>query len=152
MFNPWVLLGMIVSILGAFGSGYYKGENDESARNQIEVARLNEQARANEQRMVEQNSSSYQQLQKINKDADQKQAQLRSDLASANLRLFIHTKSGLSMPSDASYADSEKGTQLDQSTSNFLISLTTTGDKAINELNSCIDQYNNVYKIMKGNQ
>jgi len=152
MFNPWVLLGIILSIISAFGSGYYKGENDESARNQIEVARLNEKARSDEQKLVSQNSDSLKQLQKVNQDADQKQTQLRSDLASANLRLFIHTKSGLSMPSDPSNADREKGSELDQSASNFLISLTTEGDKAINELNSCIDQYNNAYKIMKGNQ
>ena len=152
MLNPWVLLTIVLSILGAFGSGYYKGESDESARNQIEVSRLNEQSRASEQKLVEQNSSSIQQLQKINQDAEKKQKQLRSDLATANLRLFVTTKGGVSMPSDSSTSDRETRGELDESTGNFLISLTTEGDKAINELNSCIDQYNNAYKIMKGNK
>ena len=152
MLNPWVLLTIVLSILGAFGSGYYKGESDESARNQIEVSRLNEQSRASEQKLVEQNSSSIQQLQKVNQDAEKKQKQLRSDLATANLRLFVTTKGGVSMPSDSSTSDRETRGELDESTGNFLISLTTEGDKAINELNSCIDQYNNAYKIMKGNK
>lgn len=152
MLNPWVLLTIVLSILGAFGSGYYKGESDESARNQIEVSRLNEQSRASEQKLVEQNSSSIQQLQKVNQDAEKKQTQLRSDLATANLRLFVTTKGGVSMPSDSSTSDRETRGELDESTGNFLISLTTEGDKAINELNSCIDQYNNAYKIMKGNK
>lgn len=152
MLNPWVLLTIVLSILGAFGSGYYKGESDEFARNQIEVSRLNEQSRASEQKLVEQNSSSIQQLQKVNQDAEKKQTQLRSDLATANLRLFVTTKGGVSMPSDSSTSDRETRGELDESTGNFLISLTTEGDKAINELNSCIDQYNNAYKIMKGNK
>jgi len=152
MLNPWVLLTIVLSILGAFGSGYYKGESDEFARNQIEVSRLNEQSRASEQKLVEQNSSSIQQLQKVNQDAEKKQTQLRSDLATANLRLFVNTKGGVSMPSDSSVANRETRGELDESTGNFLISLTTEGDKAINELNSCIDQYNNAYKIMKGNK
>jgi len=152
MLNPWVLLTIVLSILGAFGSGYYKGESDEFARNQIEVSRLNEQSRASEQKLVEQNSSSIQQLQKVNQDAEKKQKQLRSDLATANLRLFVTTKGGVSMPSDSSTSDRETRGELDESTGNFLISLTTEGDKAINELNSCIDQYNNAYKIMKGNK
>ena len=138
MLNPWVLLTIVLSILGAFGSGYYKGESDEFARNQIEVSRLNEQSRASEQKLVEQNSSSIQQLQKVNQDAEKKQKQLRSDLATANLRLFVTTKGGVSMPSDSSTSDRETRGELDESTGNFLISLTTEGDKAINELNSCI--------------
>jgi uncharacterized protein (DUF885 family) len=151
IFNPWVLLSILLSIIGAFGSGYYKGGNDESARNQIEVAKLNQQARATEQKMVEQSATIFNQLQKVNQDADKKQAQLKSDLATSNLRLFVNLKtSGISVSNDPTNGNTETTGQLDNSISEFLIGITTTGDKAINELNSCIDQYNNAYILLKG--
>ena len=153
VFNPWVLLSILLSIIGAFGSGYYKGGNDESARNQIEVAKLNQQARATEQKLVEQSATISNQLQKVNQDADKKQAQLKSDLATANLRLFVNLKtSGVSVSNDPTNGNAEARGQLDNSTGEFLIGLTITGDKAINELNSCIDQYNNAYILLKGKQ
>ena len=34
LFNPWVLLGILMAILSAAGSGYYKGSEDEVTRQQ----------------------------------------------------------------------------------------------------------------------
>jgi hypothetical protein len=45
LFNPWVLLGILMTVLGAFGGGYYKGGEDENARQQVEIASLNAAAR-----------------------------------------------------------------------------------------------------------
>ena len=53
LLNPWVILGVILALLGSFGSGYWKGSSDEEAHQQIEIARLNEQAREAEQRLGE---------------------------------------------------------------------------------------------------
>ncbi len=44
LFNPYVLLGIVLALLGSFGAGYYSGEQDEYERQQVEIARLNEQA------------------------------------------------------------------------------------------------------------
>ena len=48
LFNPYVILGVVLTVLGAFGSGYYKGGNDESQRQQLEIAELNAKARETE--------------------------------------------------------------------------------------------------------
>ena len=37
LFNPYVLLGIVLSILSAFGGGYYKGGHDETVRQQLEI-------------------------------------------------------------------------------------------------------------------
>jgi hypothetical protein len=52
IFNPWVILGFVLAMGTAFSSGYYKGENDESQRQQIEIAELNAKARETEQAMA----------------------------------------------------------------------------------------------------
>jgi hypothetical protein len=52
LFNPWVLLGILMTVLGAFGGGYYKGGEDENARQQVEIASLNAAAREKEQALV----------------------------------------------------------------------------------------------------
>jgi hypothetical protein len=49
IFNPYVLLGIILAVLGAFGGGYYKGGHDEVTRQQLEIAKLNAEARQKEQ-------------------------------------------------------------------------------------------------------
>ena len=32
IFNPYILLGLVLAIVGSFGGGYYKGSSDEEAR------------------------------------------------------------------------------------------------------------------------
>ena len=44
LFNPWVLLGIVMAVLSAFGGGYYKGKDAEYQRQQIEIAALNAKA------------------------------------------------------------------------------------------------------------
>jgi len=34
LFNPYVLLGIVLSILSAFGGGYFKGKHDEVTKQQ----------------------------------------------------------------------------------------------------------------------
>jgi len=41
LFNPWVLLGILMAVVGSFGGGYLKGSNDEVTRQQLEIAALN---------------------------------------------------------------------------------------------------------------
>ncbi len=38
LFNPWVLLGIVMAVLSFFGGGYHKGKNDEVTRQQLEIA------------------------------------------------------------------------------------------------------------------
>jgi hypothetical protein len=146
LFNPYVLLGIVLTVLGSFGAGYYSGEQNEYERQQLEIARLNEQARETEQRMGEVAQTYAQTLRKANNVAKAKETKLRTDIASGERKLFIPVKT--SCPVSAA-ADStsvagdsrETRTELDRSVAEALIAITADGDQAIRKLNACIDQY-----------
>jgi Lhr-like helicase len=147
LFNPWVLLGVVLALLGSFGSGYYKGEQDEYERQQIEIARLNEQARETEQRMGEVAQTYAKTLKKANDVAKVKENKLRNDIVSGKLRLFVPVQTPeCAVPAaedtPAPVGDTETRAELDPRIAESLVDLTSRGDQAIRSLNACIDQYN----------
>jgi hypothetical protein len=145
LFNPYALLGIVLAVLGSFGVGYYSGEQNEYERQQLEVARLNEQARQTEQRMGEVAQTYAQTLRKANNVAKVKEDKLRTDIASGERKLFIPVKTSCpvsaSADSPASNGNTETRAELDPGIAQSLIDLTSRGDQAIRSLNACIDTY-----------
>ena len=149
LFNPYVILGIILAILGSFGSGYYKGEQDEYERQQIEIAALNAKARETEQRMAEVAQTYAQTLRKANDVAKVKENKLRNDIVSGKLRLFIPVKAPdcpvpATADAPAPSGDTETRAELDPRIAQSLVDLTSRGDQAIRSLNACIDTYEKV--------
>ena len=149
LFNPYVILGIILAILGSFGSGYYKGEQNEYERQQTEIARLNTEARETEQRMAEVAQTYAQTLRKANNVARIKETKLRTDLASGERKLFIPVKAPECAVPAAADAPAPSGStetraELDPRIAQSLVDLTSRGDQAIRQLNTCIDQYEKV--------
>jgi hypothetical protein len=147
LFNPYVLLGIVLAVLGSFGVGYYSGEQNEYERQQLEIARLNEQARETEQRMGEVAQTYAQTLRKANNVAKVKEDKLRTDIASGERKLFIPVKApecavSTTADSPASGGNTETRAELDSGIAQSLVDLTSRGDQAIRSLNACIDQYN----------
>ena len=148
LFNPWVILGILMTVLGAFGSGYYKGGEDENARQQVEIASLNAKARDTEQAMAKVANTYGQTLRKANDVAKVKEAKLRNDVVSGKLRLFIPVKAPdcpLQAAPDAPVAvgdnSGEASAELTGQASEDLIAIASEGDTAIRKLNSCIESY-----------
>jgi hypothetical protein len=148
LFNPWVLLGILMTVLGAFSSGYYKGGEDENARQQVEIASLNAKARDTEQAMAKVANTYGQTLRKANDVAKVKEAKLRNDVVSGKLRLFIPVKAPdcpLQAAPDAPVAvgdnSGEASAELTGQASEDLIAIASEGDTAIRKLNSCIESY-----------
>jgi len=152
LFNPWVLLGIVLAVLGSFGVGYYGGKQDEYERQQIEIARLNQQAREAEQRMGEVAQTYAQTLRKANNVAKVKEDKLRTDIASGERKLFIpvQTSCAVSVTADspAPAGNTETRAELDGRTAQVLIDLTSRGDQAIRQLNACIDSYESAKKSL----
>jgi hypothetical protein len=147
LFNPWVILGIVMAVLSSFGGGYFKGEHDEYTRQQVEIAALNAKARETEQAMAQVAQSYGQTLRKANNVAKAKEDKLRADIATGERRLFIpvkapecavHTASDSTAPS----GNTETRAELDSGVAQALVDLTSRGDTAIRSLNVCIDQYN----------
>ena len=146
IFNPYILLGVVLALLGSFGSGYYKGEQDEYERQQIEIAALNAKARETEQRMGEVAQTYAQTLRKANNVAKVKENKLRNDIVSGKLRLFVPVQAPeCAVPAaedtPAPAGDTETRAELDPRIAESLVDLTSRGDQAIRSLNACIDQY-----------
>jgi hypothetical protein len=146
LLNPWVLLGIVLAVFGAGTSGYFKGSADEFDRQQLEIARLNEQARQTEKRMGEVAQTYAQTLRKSNDVAKAKETKLRSDLATGERKLFIPVKAPecavhTASDSPASAGNTETRAELDSGIAQALVDLTSRGDTAIRSLNTCIDQY-----------
>jgi prophage endopeptidase len=149
MFNPYFLLAVVFAILGSFGGGYWKGLNDEEARQQAEVARLNTEARETEQRMAEVAQTYAKTLRKANDVARIKETKLRADLASGDRKLFIPVKAPecpvqAAGDAPASSGNTEARAELDGGVAQALVDLTSRGDQAIRQLNACIDTYEKV--------
>ena len=148
LFNPYVILGIILAILGSFGGGYWKGSSDEQAHQQTEIARLNDEARKTEQRMGVVAQTYAQTLRKANNVAKAKEDKLRTDIATGERRLFIPVKADCPVQATtdapAPSGSAETRAELDPRIAQSLVDLTSRGDQAIRQLNTCIDQYEKV--------
>jgi prophage endopeptidase len=148
LFNPWVLLGILMAVLSAAGSGYYKGKHDENTRQQVEIAALNAKARDTEQAMAQVAQTYAQTLRKANNVAKVKEDKLRSDIATGKRKLFIPVQApdcAVSASADAPAADGdnsgETSAELSGQVSESLIAIASEGDTAIRKLNACIESY-----------
>jgi len=156
LFNPWVLLGILLAVASSFGTGYLKGSNDEVSRQQLEIASLNAQAREKEQVLVTAIQNQSLKLQKANQDAKLVQQKRNSDIAAGTLKLRIPVKAPdcpVHTASDAPVAsgDSVQATaELDREIAKSLVAITDQGDANTRQLNACIDAYNAAYQTLKG--
>jgi len=152
LFNPWVILGVVLALLGSFAGGYYKGELAEDTRQQIEIAAANDKTRQTEQNMVVVANTYAQTLQKANNDAKIKTQKLYSDINNGTLKLRIPVKAPeCAVPATAdtptSSGSAETRAELDTAVAQSLVNLTSRGDQAIRSLNTCIDQYDEMRKM-----
>jgi len=154
LLNPWVILALICAFLGIGAVSYTKGEDSERERQQLEIAALNAAAREKEQALVAAVNTQTKQLVKANNDAKLQTQKLHSALDDGTLKLRIPVKA----PNCAVYTapdtpiasgDSvQANAELDRETAKSLIAITDDGDKAIRQLNACIDAYTTVYQLL----
>jgi hypothetical protein len=156
LFNPWVLLGILMAVIGSFGGGYFKGSEDEVSRQQLEIAALNAEARVKEQALITVVQTQSIKLQKANQDAKVAQQKRNSDIDSGALRLRIPVKAAncpLPAADDSPTPtgdSSQEGSELDATTAKSLIAITDDGDEAIRQLTSCQQAYESIYQTLKG--
>jgi len=154
LFNPWVLLGIVLAVLSSFGGGYWKGGNDEFAKQQMEIARLNQEARQKEQALVTAVQKQATELVKANNNAKIVIQKRNTDIDSGALRLRIPVKTTscptISATSDAPVAErSDPPTaELQSETSRAILAITDEADITARKLNACIATYNQVREMI----
>ena len=156
LFNPWVLLGILMAVVGSFGGGYLKGSSDEVTRQQLEIAALNAEARVKEQALISAIQTQSTKLQKANQDAKLAQQKRNSDIAAGTLKLRIPVQTPVCPVHTASDAPATSGdsvqatAELDREIAKSLVAITDQGDANTRQLNACIDAYNAAYQTLKG--
>jgi len=157
LLNPAVWIVFLLSLLASFGAGYYKGGTEEFLKQQAEIARLNDEARQKEQALVTAVQTQTIQLVKAEKNAKLLSQKRNTDIDSGSLKLRIPVKTTIcpiQTTTDATPAPRDSvqtNAELDREVAKSLIAITDDGDKAIRQLNACIDAYNTVYQTLKGN-
>ena len=156
IFNPWAILSVVLATLFAFGGGYYKGEEDEASRQQAEIAALNQKSRETEQRLIQDAYNATLKLKKAQANAQTLSQKRNADLDSGALKLRVPIQAPECAVSTSTNAPTPAGNsiqataELDRETAKNLIAITDDGDKAIRQLNACIDAYNSIYQTLKG--
>jgi hypothetical protein len=156
LFNPWVILGILIAIGSAFGGGYSKGKHDEFAKQQLEIAALNADARQKEQALVAAVNTQSNQLMKANQNAKLLQQKRNTDIDSGALKLRIAVKASecavqtsADSPVTSGSNSGSASAELDGETSKALIAITDEGDAAIRKLATCVSLYNEALQTLK---
>jgi hypothetical protein len=155
LFNPWILLGIIMAILGAGAGGYSKGKHDENARQQAEIAVLNEQSRQKEQALVAAVNTQAVKLQKANQDAKIQINKRNADIATGAMQLRVPVKAtvcAVQATGDAaatSGADTSSA-ELQPAFAQSLIAITDEADELARKYNTCINAYETIRQTLKG--
>ena len=153
LFNPWVLLGILMAVVSSFGGGYFKGKNDEVTRQQLEIAALNAEAREKERVLVSAIQTQATKLQKANQDAKLAQQKRNADIDNGTLKLRIPTKAPNCPISTATDAESstrpDTGTaEIQPETSRAILAIGDEADTTVRKLNACLAIYNQVREMI----
>ena len=138
--NPQLILGAVLLAIASYFYGHHEGYAQKETEDALEIARLNtEMNKKKDEQDV--------------KDAETKQEfeTKLSGILSSRPRLYVPlaSKGGCAT---ATGNDGKERAELDGQTVEDLIRLVAEGDRAIIELNSCIDRYNQVKETLSGNR
>ena len=143
--NPWFILGAICTVLGVYFYGHHAGYQERVTEDQIEIARLNAEAVAKTAELNKKVTQTAYALRKAKDEIATKQASINERIRAGELRLpsscAVHTPSDAGATSGDRSAD---GGQSDRQTIEALVAIAADGDRAITQLNACIDSYNKI--------
>jgi hypothetical protein len=138
-----VLVTLLI-IFGIYRFGFSKGWGERDAEMQSEIAIKNEESRAREQQLGEQLNQTSTQLKDANDAINQKQSALDRAIGAGRVRLpsssCVQANAGAAAPS----GNSQAGSESDRQTLELIAQIAADGDRAILQLNACVDAYNSV--------
>ncbi len=149
--NPWVILGAISAAFVLYFYAHHVGYVLRDQEMQLEIAKLNGEAREKEQKLAEDLNQTSSQLKDANDAITQKQSALDRAINSGRVRLNSSCVQASSSSTTAS-RDQTEASESERETLRLIAQLAAEGDKAINELNACIAAYNQVREAVNGNK
>ena len=148
------LLSGLIALLLTFGGGYFYGKHVEAEAQQVEVNRLNTEARAKEAALTTAVTTTADALRKTNEKAKLATKQRDAAIDSGALKLRLKTTCPVPASTDTAVAAGSGGgearTELDPEVGKALFAIAEEGDRAITKLNACISLYNQALESQKG--
>jgi uncharacterized protein YlxW (UPF0749 family) len=138
-----VLVTLLV-IFGIYRFGFSKGWGERDAEMQSEIAIKNEESRAREQQLGEQLNQTSTQLKDANDAINQKQSALDRAISVGRVRLPSSSCVQANAGSTTANGNSQAGSESDRQTLELIAQIAADGDRAILQLNACVDAYNSV--------
>jgi prophage endopeptidase len=149
-----VVITLLV-IFGIYRYGFHKGWGERDAEMQAAIATANEKSRATEQKLTEQITANATQLQEANNALDQKSSALDRAIRAGRVRLpaasCVQPAQGAAAPAGdrnetASRPDrqADPATDAERETLAAIAAIVAQGDRNTQQLNACIDAYNQV--------
>jgi hypothetical protein len=149
------LLSGLIALLLVFGGGYWYGGYKEKKAQQVEIDRLNTQAKAKEEALTNAVNTTADVLRKTNEKAKTaaKERDAAIDAGTFKLRVPVKTTCPVPATPDTALAAGsgagETRTELDPAFGKALFAIAEEGDRAITKLNACIALYNQARESQK---
>ena len=148
MLKPQALMMQVGGIVLVITGGYYvadhHGYQRRVAEDQVEIDRLNGEARAKEAELNKKLSGVTSALVKARNDVKDKQTSLNARVDSGELRLPSSCPIQTSSDAPTASGNTANASQSDRQAIKDIVAIATDGDLAIIQLNACIDTYNKV--------
>jgi prophage endopeptidase len=150
----------LLVVLGLYRWGYHNGWSTRDAEMQAEIAKANEEARLVERNMTEQINTTATKLQEANHAVNEKQSALDRAIRAGRVRL--PAASCVQAPANPSPAPvnqqaaaqpdraADQPSDAERETLRLIAQIAADGDRAINQLNACVDAYNQVREQING--
>jgi delta 1-pyrroline-5-carboxylate dehydrogenase len=163
MVNPYLIIGAMIAVGGAYGYGHHTGWGDRDAEMQVEIAKKNDEAREKERELAQQLNDQSTKLSEANNVINQKQSSLDSAIRAGRLRLpstsCVQAPTNAPTPTgDSTKERSEPNrtvyetTDSERATLQAIAEIVAQGDRNTAQLNACIDSYNKAMEIINGNK
>jgi len=152
MINPWLIIGGICIVLGTYKYGTHTGYKERDAEMQAEIARLNEESRAKEQKLAQDLNNTSSQLREANDVVTKKQTDLDAAIRAGRVRLNSSSCVQAATSAASASGNQTETSESERETLRLIAQLAAEGDRAINELNACIAVYNQVRDTINGNR
>ena len=147
--NPWMILGAIAAAFLVYFYAHHAGYVKRDQEMQLEIARLNGEARQKEQKLAEDLNQTSTQLKEANDVVTKKQTDL--DIAIRSGRVRLNSSCVPATPgSTTTSGNNSEASESERETLRLIAQLAAEGDRAINELNACIAAYNQVRDTING--
>lgn len=150
MINPWMIIGGICIVLGTYKYGTHTGYKERDAEMQAEIARLNEESRAKEQKLAQDLNNTSSQLKEANDVVTKKQTDLDAAIRAGRVRLNSSSCVQAATSAASASGNQTEASESERETLRLIAQLAAEGDRAINELNACIAAYNQVRETING--